>query len=157
MPRLPLGERVSRLAARALQKRRIAAATAAMASSTTTASRHFRTRRDHDYTPFLRGGVPVTYGAAQNGYSRVADDGDSEDENPSQLNNFHHGEDGIAFRRWPWRALNRQVSSACNFSLFRRSVHDGSFLPLSGGNGKLNQPCVAAVLMNLITTDDRFN
>jgi hypothetical protein len=122
MPRLPLGERVSRLAAQAMQKRRIAAATAAaMASSNTTASRRFRARRDHEYTPFLRSGVPVTYGTTQRGYSRVANDGDSEDENTSQLDNLH-GEDGIAFRRWPWRVLNRQVSSACGFS--RRSVHD---------------------------------
>ena len=108
VPRLPLGERVSRLASQALQKRRIAA----VASSTTTASRRFRARDYHEYSPFLRAGVPVTYGAAQHGYSRVADDDvDSEDENGSR----HNGENGIPFRTWPWRALNRQVSSACYF------------------------------------------
>jgi hypothetical protein len=127
VPRLPLGERVARLAAQALQKRRIAAATAAaMASSTAaTASRRFRARH-HEYTPFLRaGGVPVTYGATQRGYSGVADDADSEDENASQLGDLY-GEGGIAsFGRWPWRALNRQVSSACGFfSIQGRSVHD---------------------------------
>jgi hypothetical protein len=111
VPHVPLGERVSRLAAQALQKRRIAATTAAMASSTA-ASRRFRAR-DHEYTPFLRAGVPVTYGAARHGDSRP-DDTDSEEENrfyPDHL----HSEDAIVFGRWPWRALNRQVSSACNF------------------------------------------
>ena len=30
-------------------------------------------------------------------------------------------------------------------------------IPLSGGSGKLNQLCVGAVLMSLITTNDRMN
>ena len=110
VPHLPLGERVSRLAAQALQKRQIAAA---MVSSATTASRRFRAR-DHEYTPILRARVPVAYGSAQHRYSRVADDTDSEDENPSQLDDLH-GEGGITSGRWPWRALNRQVSSARGF------------------------------------------
>jgi hypothetical protein len=122
----PLVERVSRLASQALQKRRLAA----VASSTITASRRFRTRSHHgpEYTPFLRAGVPVSYGTAQRGYSGVAGDVDSEDENVSQLDDSDlHGEDGIPFRRWPWRALNRQVSNACVFifSLPKRLVHDG--------------------------------
>jgi len=149
-PRLPLSERISRLAAQALQKRRMAAASSTTASST--ASRRFQTR-DHEYTPFSRTGVPVTYGtAAQHGYSGVANDADSENGNPSQLD-YLHGEDGIAFRRWPWRVLNSQVSSACGFFLFR----DAQFTvinPPSGGSGRSNQLCAAAVLMSPITTND---
>jgi hypothetical protein len=54
----------------------------------------------------------------------VVGDVDSEDENVSQLDDLH-GEDGIAFPRWPWRALNRQVSSACAFIFIpKRLVHD---------------------------------
>lgn len=97
--RLPLGERISRLAAQALQKRRMA-----------TASRSLRAR-DNEYTPFLRA---APYGTARHGYSGVVDDADSEDEHTSQLNDLH-GEDGITLGRWPWRALNRQVSSTGGF------------------------------------------
>jgi len=111
VPRLPLGERVSRLAAQALQKRRMTAAAAAAAVATSTASRRFRaTANDHEYTPFLRAGVPVTYGATRG--DSGADDADTDDENRSQIDELH-GEDAVAFGRWPWRALNRQVSSRC--------------------------------------------
>ncbi len=120
VPRLPLGERVSRLAAQALQKRRIAAATAAMASSTA-ASRRFRVR-DREYTPFLHAGVSVTYGTGQHGDSE-ADDADSEDENRSQFDDLH-GADASIFGRWPWRALNRLVSCVGVFFVQRGSVHD---------------------------------
>lgn len=154
VPRLPLGERVSRLAAQALQKRRIAAATAAAmgSSAAATASRRFRARH-HEYTPFLRAGVPVTYGTAQRGYSGVADDADSEDENPSQFGDLYGG-GGIAFGRWPWRALNRQVSRACGF-FFVQDAQFTMIIPLSGGSGRSNQPCVAAVPMSLILTNDQ--
>jgi hypothetical protein len=87
VPRLPLGERVSRLAAQALQKRRLAAA-AAVASST--ASRRLRAAsNDREYTPFLRAGVPVTYGAAPHGGDPGADDAESDDENRSQIDELH--------------------------------------------------------------------
>ncbi len=114
VPHVPLGERVSRLAAQALQKR---------LASSTAASPRFRAR-DHEYTPFLRAGVPVTYGAARHGDSGT-DDADSEEENclhPDHL----HGEDAIAFGRWPWRVLNRQVSSTCYFFVQERPVHEHS-------------------------------
>jgi hypothetical protein len=91
---LPLGQRVSRLAAQALQKRRM---TAAVASPT--ASRRLRAR-DYEYTPFLRAGVPVTYGAAPRG-----------DDRRSRIGELRGGEDALTFGRWPWRVLNRQVSS----------------------------------------------
>ena len=110
VPRLPLGERVSRLAAQALQKRRRTAAAAAAAVTSSPASRRLRAT-NHEYTPFLRAGVPVTYGAAQRG--------DSEDR--SQVGGWH-GEDAVAFGRWPWRALNRQVSSGSLLFVQKRSV-----------------------------------
>ncbi|KAF8480893.1 hypothetical protein DFH94DRAFT_736700 [Russula ochroleuca] len=68
---------------------------AAVASSP--ASRRLRAT-NHEYTPFLRAGVPVTYGAAQRG---------DPSEDRSQVDGLH-GEDAVAFGRWPWRALNRQ-------------------------------------------------
>ena len=149
VPRLPLGERVSRLASQALQKRRIAAAT----STTTSSPRRFRTRDHHEYTPFLRAGVPVTYGTAQRGYSQVGDD--VEGENASRPNGMHR-EDGIAFRRWlSWRALNRQVSSALRFISDSERLR---IIPLSGGSGRSNQLCVVvAILMSLTATNDRIN
>lgn len=110
VPRLPLGERVSRLAAQALQKRRRTAAAAAAAVTSSPASRRLRAT-NHEHTPFLRAGVPVTYGAVQRG--------DSEDR--SQVGGWH-GEDAVGFGRWPWRALNRQVSSGSLLFVQKRSV-----------------------------------
>ena len=101
VPHLPLGQRVSRLAAQALQKRRMAAT---MASSAT--SRRLRTT-DEEHTPFLRTRVPVTYGAAPRG-----------DDRRSQIDDLH-GEDAVTFGRWPWRVVNRQVSSGRPSVVFR--------------------------------------
>jgi hypothetical protein len=98
VPRLPLGQRVSRLAAQALQKRRMAATVTSSANS-----RRLRTRTDQEYTPFLRTGVPVTYGSAPHGDDRRPQIGDM------------HGEDAVTFGRWPWRLVNRQVSSGRPF------------------------------------------
>lgn len=122
VPRLPLGERVSRLASRALQKRRMTAA--AVASSP--ASRRLRAT-NHEYTPFLRAGVPVTYGAAQRG---------DPSEDRSQVDGLH-GEDAVAFGRWPWRALNRQVSSGSLF-VQKRSVRLWSFCPVVEVAARIN-------------------
>lgn len=94
LPRLPLSQRVSHLAAQALQKRRMTATVASSANSP-----RQRTRTDQEYTPFLRTGMPVTYGSAPRGVDRR-----------SQIDDMH-GEDAITFGRWPWRVLNRQVSS----------------------------------------------
>ncbi|KAH9964515.1 hypothetical protein BC827DRAFT_1265788 [Russula dissimulans] len=124
--RAPLTDRVSRLAAQALQKRRAAAAAVAPSPSPPTpptASQRLRARgyeheREHEYTPlFSTGLMPVTYGAAQR-RSRNDDDDDDDDDavadtvtdgadrsRPRIIQS--HGEEGIAFGRWPWRALNR--------------------------------------------------
>ncbi|KAI9460198.1 hypothetical protein BJY52DRAFT_1108524, partial [Lactarius psammicola] len=89
-PRGPLGQRISRLAAQALQKRRAAAATI-----TTSAT------RDEEYAPLRPAGFPVvTYGAT--GDQDSGNDGDGERRSQNDL----HGEE-IAFGRWPWRAFNR--------------------------------------------------
>jgi len=89
-PRGPLGQRVSRLAAQALQKRRAAAA-----AITTSAE------RNEEFAPLGPAGFPVvTYGATRNQDSR----NDADGERRSQID--PHTEE-IAFGRWPWRALNR--------------------------------------------------
>jgi hypothetical protein len=90
-PRGPLGQRISRLAAQALQKRRAAAA-----AITTSAA------RDEEYAPLVPASFPVvTYGATRDQGS--GNNADSERRSQTDL----HSEE-IAFGRWPWRALNRQ-------------------------------------------------
>jgi hypothetical protein len=152
VPRLPLGERVSRLAAQALQKRRLAAAAAAAVASPAASRRLRATSDDREYAPFLRAGVPVTYGAVQHG-DLGAEDADTDDDNRSQIDELH-GEDAVTFGRWPWRAPNRHVSSGSFLLRDAQFVH-GSFLPLSGGGGRSNQLCVVVVLMSRTTTNDR--
>jgi len=90
-PRGPLGQRISRLAAQALQKRRAAA----VAAITTPAA------RDDEYAPLSPAGFPVvTYGATREQGSENDADGElrSQIDLPREV---------IAFGRWPWRALNR--------------------------------------------------
>jgi hypothetical protein len=136
MPRMPLAERVSRLAAKTLQKRRAAAAAA---SST---GPQFRARND-GYAPlFGAARVPATYGAAQYGHS--ANDRVDADSDESR------DEDDIAFGRWPWRALNGRVGDS-------RFLHSDSRLiviPLSGGSCNSNQRCVAVVPMSRTLVND---
>jgi hypothetical protein len=98
MPRTPLAERVSLLAAKTLQKRRAAAA----ASSTVP---RFRARNGEYAQLFGAARVPVTYGAAQYGHSANDCVSGGSDE--------PRDEDDIAFGRWPWRALNGRVSDSC--------------------------------------------
>jgi len=94
MQHTPLVERVSRLAAKTLQKRRAAAA---IASSTVP---RLRPRDDDEFVPLFRAArVPVTYGAVRYGHS-MNDRADGGCDEP-------HGEDDIEFGKWPWRALNR--------------------------------------------------
>ena len=92
-PRGPLGQRISRLASQALQKRRVAAAATTRSPA-----------RGGEYTPLDPAGFPIiTYGA-----TRGRDHGgDVDSERRSQID--PHSEE-IAFGRWPWRALNRHVS-----------------------------------------------
>jgi len=101
VPRTPLAERVSRLAAQALQKRRAAAAAATATSSTVSGLG----ARAHEHTPLFGAGVPVAYGAAQCG--------DSASDHTDADSDGWHGEDELAFGKWPWRALNRRVSDSC--------------------------------------------
>ncbi|KAH9046462.1 hypothetical protein EDB84DRAFT_667791 [Lactarius hengduanensis] len=90
-PRGPLGQRISRLAAQALQKRRAAAA----AITTSVA-------RDEEYAPLRSAGFPVvTYGATED-QGPGSHDADGEQRSQVDL----HSEE-IAFGRWPWRGLNR--------------------------------------------------
>jgi hypothetical protein len=98
-PRGPLGLRISRLAAQALQKRR--AATAAISTSAA---------RGGEYAPLGPAGFPiVTYGATRDhGCGNYA-----ASEQRSQ--NDSHSEE-IVFGRWPWRALNRHVSGRSLFT-----------------------------------------
>jgi hypothetical protein len=93
VPRTPLAERVSRLAAKTLQKRRAAAAVASVS----------RLRaRDDEYAPLFRPtSVPVTYGATRYGHSV--------NHHANRDNDEPHAEDDIVYGRWPWRALNRRV------------------------------------------------
>ena len=92
-PRGPLGQRISRLASQALQKRRVAAAAATRSAA-----------RGGEYTPLDPAGFPiVTYGATRDHSYR----NDVDSERRSQID--AHSEE-IAFGRWPWRALNRHVS-----------------------------------------------
>ena len=93
-PRGPLGQRISRLAAQALQKRRAAAAAAITPSAA----------RGDEHAPLRPAGFPVvTYGATRD--RGPGNDADSERRSQIDL----RGEE-IAFGRWPWRALNRHVS-----------------------------------------------
>lgn len=90
-PRGPLGQRISRLASQALQKRRVAAAATTRSAA-----------RGEEYTPLSPAGFPVvTYGATRD---RGCGGDDADSEQRSQIN--PHSEE-IAFGRWPWRALNR--------------------------------------------------
>ena len=94
VPRGPLGQRISRLAAQALQKRRAAAA-----AITTSAP------RDEEYAPLVPAGFPVvTYGE-----TRDQSSGNLADSERRWQADLHSEE--IEFGRWPWRALNRHVSS----------------------------------------------
>ena len=95
-PRGPLKQRISRLAAQALQKRRAVAA-----AITTPAA------RSGEYAPLSPAGFPVvTYGATRD-HGCGNDDPDSEWSSP-----IDPPSEVIPFGRWPWRALDRHVSGS---------------------------------------------
>lgn len=141
MPRAPLTERVSRLATQALQRRRAVIA-AARTSSSSSAVPRLRARDCGEYAPLIGAGGPVTYGAARCGISVTG--------NRHRANGVRdqlRGEDDCAFGEWPWRALNRHVSDLLLL------VQGFIMINFSGGGGRSNQRCVAAVLMSQRAND----
>jgi hypothetical protein len=134
-PRGPLGQRISRLASQALQKRRMAAA--AITRSAT---------RGEEYSPLGPAGFPVvTYGATRDRACGVVN---ADSERRSQI--VPHSEE-VVFGRWPWRALNRQVSGD---RLWQQVCFVLLTALYSGGGGRSNRRYVVAVLTTQTTTID---